>query len=141
MIGGCHDDEFREPSMQLFEMFRQGEATMLLSGITLDELADAPPPVRKANSSVPAEHTELLVVSREARELADAYIAGEAMGGANRTDALHIALATLAKADLLVSWNFRHMVNWQRIRACNEVNRQNGHPAIDIRTPEEIVHD
>ena len=40
-----------------------------------------------------------------------------------------------------VSRNFRHMVNWRRIRAYNEVNRQMGYPAIDIRTPEEIVHD
>ena len=141
VIGGCHDDEFRERSMQLFEMFRQGEATMLLSGITLDELADAPLPVRQATSTVPPDHTELLAASREAEELVDAYISAGAMGGTSRTDALHIALATLAKADVLVSWNFRHMVNWRRIRACNEVNRQNGYPAIDIRTPEEIVHD
>ena len=63
------------------------------------------------------------------------------MGGANLNDALHIALATLAKADVLVSWNFRHMVNWRRIRVCNKVNRENGYSAIDIRTPEEIVHD
>ena len=141
VIGGCHDDKFREPSMQLFEMFRQGEATMLLSGITLDELADGPPPVRQATSTVPPEHTELLATSREAEELADAYISAGAMGGANLNDALHIALATLAKADVLVSWNFRHMVNWRRIRLCNEVNRQKGYPAIDIRSPEEFSND
>ncbi len=141
VIGGCHDDEFREQSMQLFEMFRQGEAKMLLSGITLDELADAPPSVRQATSTVPPEHAELLATSREAEELADAYISAWAMGGANLNDALHIALATLAKADVLVSWNFRHMVNWRRIRVCNEVNRENGYSAIDIRSPEEIVHD
>ena len=141
VIGGCLDDEFREQSTQLFEVFRQGDATMLISNITLDELEDAPPPVRQAANIVPPEHTEILAVSREARELADAYISGDALGGANRADALHIALATLARADVLVSWNFRHMVNWRRIRAYNEVNRQNGYPAIDIRTPEEIVHD
>ena len=141
VIGGCHDDEFREQSMQLFEMFRQGEAKMLLSGITLDELADAPPSVRQATSTVPPEHAELLATSREAEELADAYISAGAMGGANLNDALHIALATLAKADVLVSWNFRHMVNWRRIRVCNKVNRENGYSAIDIRTPEEIAHD
>ncbi len=141
VIGGCHDDEFREQSMQLFEMFRQGEARMLLSGITLDELADAPPSVRQATSTVPPEHAELLATSREAEELADAYISAGAMGGANLNDALHIALATLAKADVLVSWNFRHMVNWRRIRVCNKVNRENGYSAIDIRTPEEIAHD
>ena len=77
----------------------------------------------------------------KAEELADAYITGDAIGRANRTDALHIAIATLAEADVLASWNFRHMVNWRRIRVYNEVNRQNGYPAIDIRTPEEIVHD
>ena len=141
VIGGCHDDEFREHSKKLFAAFRQGEAKMLLSGITLDELADAPPAVRQATRTVPPEHTELLAVSKEAEELADAYISAGAMGGANLNDALHIALATLAKADVLASWNFRHMVNWRRIRACNEVNRQKGYPAIDIRTPEEISHD
>ena len=141
VIGGCLDDEFREQSTQLFEVFRLGDATMLISNITLDELADALPPVRQAANIVPPEHIEIIAVSREARELADAYITGDAIGRANRTDALHIALATLARADVLVSWNFRHMVNWRRIRAYNEINRQNGYPAIDIRTPEEIVHD
>ena len=141
VIGGCLDDEFREDSTQLFEVFRQGEATMLISNITLDELADASPSVRRAASIVPSEHTELLSSSKKAEELADAYITGGAIGRANLTDALHIAIATLADADVLASWNFRHMVNWRRIRAYNEVNRQNGYPAIDIRTPEEIVHD
>ena len=141
VIGGCLDDEFREQSTRLFEVFRQGVATMLISNITLDELADASPPVRQATSAVPSEHTETLAVSREARELADAYITAGAIGGANRADALHIAIATLAGADVLVSWNSRHMVNWRRIKAYNEVNRQNGYPAIDIRTPEEVVHD
>ena len=141
VIGGCLDDEFREPSTQLFEVFRKGEATMLISNITLDELADASPPVRRAASIVPQGHTDIVADSREARELADAYITAGAIGRANRTDALHIAIATLAEADVLASWNFRHMVNWRRIRAYNEVNRQMGYPAIDIRTPEEIVHD
>ena len=141
VIGGCLDDEFREQSTQLFEVFRQGDATMLISNITLDELADASPPVREATSAVPSEYTELLSSSKKAEELADAYITRGAIGGANLTDALHIAIATLADADVLVSWNFRHMVNWRRIRAYNEVNRQMGYPAIDIRTPEEIVHD
>ena len=141
VIGGCLDEEFREDSTELFEVFRQGNATMLISNITLDELADASPPVRRATSAVPSEHTELLSSSKKAEELADAYITGGAIGGANLTDALHIAIATLADADVLVSWNFRHMVNWRRINAYNEINRQMGYPAIDIRTPEEVVHD
>ena len=141
VIGGCHDEEFCEDSMRLFAAFCDGEARMLLSGITLEELANAPTYVRQTTSPVPSEHTELLAISREAEELADAYIARDAIGGGNRTDALHVALATLARADVLASWNFRHMVSLRRIRAYNEVNRLNGYPAIDIRTPKEIVHD
>ena len=140
VIGGCHDDEFREASMKLIERFRNGEAKMLISGVILDELANAPASVGNVTGAMPKEHMELLDVSNEAEELADAYISAGAMGGANRNDALHIAIATLAKADVLASWNFRHMVNWRRIRAYNEVNRQNGYSNIDIRTPEEIVH-
>ena len=51
---------------------------------------------------------------------------------------MHIATATVAGSDVLVSWNFRHMVNLRRIRAFNDVNRAMGHPTLDIRTPKEL---
>ena len=56
-------------------------------------------------------------------------------------DALHIAAATLAGVDVLVSWNFKHVVNLHRIQAYNEVNRDMGYEALDIRTPREIYDD
>ena len=52
-----------------------------------------------------------------------------------RTDAQHIAVATVADVDVLASWNFRHMVNLTRIRQYSEVNRRMGYPGVDIRSP------
>ena len=59
----------------------------------------------------------------------------------NLDDCKHIALATTAKADVLVSWNFRHIVNVIRIRGYNSVNMKLGYVQIDMRTPYEVIHD
>jgi hypothetical protein len=58
-----------------------------------------------------------------------------------RADAQHIAIATVARVDVLVSWNFRHIVNLQRIRGYNSVNLRMGYPMIEIRTPREVLAD
>ncbi len=141
VIGGCEDDEFREASIALFETFRRGDATLVISEVTLRELETAPPRVRDVAIQVTEAHLETLAESPEAYHLADAYIASGAIGPIHYSDALHVAIASLGKVDVIVSWNFRHMVSWNRIQAYNSVNRNLGYPAIDIRTPEEIGHD
>ena len=138
VIGGCRDDEFREASLRLFEQFRNGSATLVMSNITQDELAGAPANVQELTRTVPAKHTEILTISAEAQRLADAYTSRAAIGPGNKVDALHIAMATLARVDVLASWNFKHMVSWWRIKAYNDVNRNMGYPAIDIRTPKAL---
>jgi len=55
-------------------------------------------------------------------------------------DALHIALATLNNSDVLASWNFKHIVNLERIRLYNSINLRFGHRLIEIRTPREILN-
>ena len=77
----------------------------------------------------------------EAEDLAARYIAEQVVGRSSRDDCLHIAIATLAHADVLVSWNFKHIVNVNRIRGYNGVNMKLGYSQIDIRTPYEVIHD
>ena len=60
---------------------------------------------------------------------------------ANRIDARHIALATVSHVNVLVSWNFRHIVNLWRIQAYNSVNLREGYSMLEIRTPREVVID
>jgi hypothetical protein len=82
---------------------------------------------------------QFLRLSPEATELADKYIEAKVVGKTSRADCQHIAIATLCNADVLVSWNFKHIVNLDRIRGYNGINYQNGHKMIEIRTPKEVI--
>lgn len=141
VLGGCVDDEFRDPSRRLLDAFRKGELRLVLSELTLRELEAAPATVRGVLGEVPAGHVEALPLSPESEDLASAYIADGAIGPRMHADALHIALATVARVDVLVSWNFKHIVNLKRIHAYNAVNLKNGYPLLEIRTPREVLDD
>ena len=82
---------------------------------------------------------EILELSQAAQELAEAYIREGAVGSGCMADAQHIAAATMAKVDVLVSWNFKHIVNYRRIQLYNAVNLKQGYALIDIRTPREVL--
>ena len=73
--------------------------------------------------------------------LANAYIAAAALTEASREDAVHVAVATVARANLVLIWNFKHIVNSQRIQKFNSVNLANNYALIDIRSPVEIEHE
>ena len=141
VLGGCEDEEFREPSRRLLDAFVRGELTLVLSELTLRELETAPDAVRATLGRVPHAHVESLLLSADAEALATAYIAEGAIGLRMRADALHIALATTARVDVLVSWNFKHIVNLRRIHAYNAVNLKKGYPLLEIRSPREVPGD
>jgi hypothetical protein len=134
VLGGSEDDEFREPSRRLLDAFQRSE-------LTIRELEGAPDAVRTALGRVAGEHIEALALSPEAEDLASAYIEDSAIGARMLADALRIALATVARVDVLVSWNFKHIVNLKRIHAYNAVNLKRGYPLLDIRTPREVPGD
>jgi predicted nucleic acid-binding protein len=138
VIGGYFDDEFREKTWRLFDAFLRGEARMVLSTLTGSEILEAPKRVRDFIGDFPCEK-EIIEESDESRDLANHYIAAGALGEASRSDAEHIALATIAKVDVLVSWNFRHIVNLPKIRRYNSVNQALGYQQIEIRTPIEVT--
>ena len=141
VIGGCEDEEFAEHSLRLMESFVRGERILVLSSLTLQELAAAPVAVRKRLAVVPDAHIEALQLGVEAAELADAYLSAGVVPRGMRADAQHIAIATVARVDVLVSRNFKHVVNLQRIHGYNSVNLRQGYPLIEIRTPREVLSD
>jgi hypothetical protein len=141
VLGGCEDEEFATPSIRLLESFVRGERVLVLSSLTVQELAAAPAEVRGRLASVPEEHVELLRLDAEAIELAESYIAAAVLSPRMRADAQHIAIATVGRVDVLESWNFRHIVNLERIHGYNSVNLRRGYPMIEIRTPQEVLSD
>ena len=75
----------------------------------------------------------------EAVELATQYIAEKVVGQTSFADCLHIPLATINRADYLISWNFKHIVNVQRIRGYNAINIKNGYKELEIRSPRDFM--
>lgn len=139
VIGGCEDSEFAEATLALWELFIKGDYIQVLSEHTLREIQGAPESVRDRLLEIPEEHQIVLPETEEADALADAYLAHGIVGPGSRSDALHVALATIGRVDVLVSWNFKHIVNLGRIRLFNGVNLEQGYGLIEIRTPKEVL--
>ena len=139
VLGGCFDSEFDEWSNRLLESFRRGKYTAVLSSITASEVERAPEPVRAVHAELIAAGAELLMISEEVLELFTKYRAKGILGPNFQNDMLHIAIATIADADVLVSWNFRHIVRLDKIRLFNAVNIECGYKALTIYSPREVV--
>jgi hypothetical protein len=140
VIGGCLDVEFEEGSNMLFDEFRSGIKIAVVSDLTLQELEDAPKEVKMILPELPEEFIEYTFLSDEAITLANKYIEQDAVGEKHLIDAQHIAIATIARVDVLVSWNFKQIVNLHHIRKFNAVNLIQGYPIIEIRSPLEVLY-
>jgi len=141
VIGGCQDEEFSKWSIQLFEDFRAGLRTAVVSDLTRRELEGAPESVKKTLLSLPDSNLENVFLTEEAETLAQKYIADGVVSVRHIADAQHIAIASLERVDVLVSWNFKQIVNLERIHAFNSVNLKLGYPVLEIRSPREIIHE
>lgn len=140
VIGGCIDNEFATWSKLLFDEFRSGIKIAVVSDLTLRELEDAPEKVRQILSDLPSEFIEYVFLNDEAITLADTYIAQGVVNEKHLIDAQHIAIATIEHVDVLVSWNFKQIVNLDRIRKFNAVNLMQGYHLLEIRSPLEVVY-
>jgi len=139
VIGGQFDKEFSADTNPFFEAVINGQFNILISDLLEAELLRAPQHVQEFITTIPIKQIENIRLTKDAAELADQYILAKVVGATSRADCQHIAMATLAKADILVSWNFKHIVNLDKIRGYNAINYLLGHNMLEIRTPKEII--
>jgi predicted nucleic acid-binding protein len=140
VFGGVYDEEFEEISTLLFEKVNLGQIICVYSDLSETELKNAPENVRNFFINLPKENTEFVEVTEEAYLLANKYLAEKVVGQTSADDCRHIATATINKVDILVSWNFKHVVNVFKIRSYNSINLRCGYTQLDIRSPREIVY-
>ena len=138
--GGHEDEEFEEWTLPFFEQARKGNFVIVISDLTLRELLPAPERVRKLTKTIPDEFLEVISLNEKAESLASAYRNEGVLTQKFESDAQHIAMATILKVDSLISWNFKHMVNFFRIKQYNSINLKFGYQTIDIRTPKEVIY-
>lgn len=139
VFGGYFDIEFEKTTKELISEVLRDKITILYSEMTESELVNAPEKVKNLIKSFPVDSIEYLEITREVLHLADSYIQEKVVGKTSREDCIHIALATLNRADVLISWNFKHIVNLKRIQGYNSVNLRFGYPIIEIRSPKEMI--
>ncbi|MGH7885768.1 MAG: hypothetical protein ACRENO_08755 [Thermodesulfobacteriota bacterium] len=139
VIGGCFDDEFKIWSNALMKDISTGLFHGVTSELVQAEIADAPKNVRKQFLIFLEMNPEVLEIGTEAIELVDIYIEQKILAERFRNDMFHIALSTIADVDVLVSWNFRHIVRYDKIRLFNKVNSVQGYNILDIYSPREVT--
>jgi predicted nucleic acid-binding protein len=139
VVGGYFDDEFEDVTKLFFDRVFKKDFLVYFSEISEAELSLAPDFVRDLKSKISTDSYRYLELDDESRELAETYIQEKILGKASLDDAYHIAIATVNRLDVLVSWNFKHIVNYDKIKLFNSINLRLGYPMIEIRSPKEFV--
>ncbi len=139
VFGGVFDNEFSEASKQFFVEVDAGRFMLVTSAIVEAEIEPAPEKVRAFFTKY-AGIANIAVANQEALELQSSYINSGVVTENSLEDAFHVAVATVAKCDLIVSWNFKHIVHFDKIPKYNAVNVLNGYDHIGIYSPLEVIH-
>ena|SRR5438270_2815879 len=139
VIGGCFDEEFKLWSNGLVHDFKSGIFIPVLSDVVAAEVTDAPALVREKYNEILKSDHEFVESGQEATDLANGYQVRKILTPKYYADGLHIALATVAEVDLLVSWNFKHIVHFDKIRLFNSVNLELGYKPLQIYSPREVT--
>jgi predicted nucleic acid-binding protein len=139
VFGAVFDKEFDEATLQLFERVKLRQVICVFSDLTETELLNAPENVKEHFTNLPKQNIERVIVTDEILTLASKYVAEKVVGQTSFDDCIHIATATIYKVDILVSWNFKHIVNVYRIRGYNSINIRSNYQSLEIRSPKEIL--
>jgi predicted nucleic acid-binding protein len=140
VVGGYFDEEFKEATIKLFERLENNEIVFVISDLLDLELTDAPEQVRALLNQYAADKFQRVELTEESINLANTYISEKVVGKTSLEDCRHIALATINKVDVLVSWNFKHIVNLDRIKGYNSVNLRLGYSMLGIRSPKDLIN-
>ena len=140
IFGGAFDDEFSRASKLFFEEVHAGKFVLITSELVREEISAAPKKVQDFFESI-LPFCEIADIDAHALELQETYLKQQILSEKYSTDALHVALATAAGADMIISWNFKHIVHFQKIPLYNAVNQLKGHKPIDIYSPLEVIED
>jgi len=138
VFGGVFDSEFEQPSKAFFNAVKQGRFVLVSSELVRQEIYAGPKRVQALFSDI-LPIVEIAEVTAEALKLQQAYARAGILSEKHSTDALHVALATVSQVSLIVSWNFKHIVNFQKIPMYNAVNTLHGYREIAIYSPLEVI--
>ena len=138
VFGGVFDEEFAEPSKEFFAEVEAGRFGLVISAVVQAEIASAPEKVQEFFRQLVAE-AEIAELTQEVLELRNAYLSAGVVTPKSIDDAAHVALATLSGCRMIVSWNFKHIVHFEKIPKYNAINTLKGYRPIEIFSPAQVI--
>ena len=138
VFGGVFDEEFVDPSKKYFAQADSGKFKVVVSAVVKAEIASAPEMVRDLFYKVAAK-ADIAEVTQEVLALREAYLSAGVVTQRSTDDATHVALATISGCQMIVSWNFKHIVHFEKIPKYNAVNALNGYSSINIFSPPQVI--
>ena len=139
IVGGFFDTEFEVETQLLFKRLIDREVIFIISDLLDIELERAPERVKNLLYKYSDDFFERVSLTNEAKELGELYVKENVVGPTSIEDCYHIAIATINNVDVLASWNFKHIVNFTRIKGYNAVNLKNGYNLLEIRNPKDLI--
>jgi hypothetical protein len=118
---------------------RRHEANLVTSLAVIEELSGGNHPFKKEKLAL-MDKIPLLPVTQKAIDVARVYVARKAMPNDPKGDALHLALASVYKCDMLLSWNCRHIVNYQKAGHLKQLNGELRLGVPMLLTPMELLN-
>jgi hypothetical protein len=140
VVGGAFDNDFMDATKYFFNKAIESRTVFVISKLLEFEISYAPENVKLFFASLPQDLLEYVELTEEAKSLATLYIDEKVVGKSSLADCQHIAIATINRVNVLVSWNFKHIVNLPRIHGYNSTNMKQGYHTLEIRTPKEIFN-
>lgn len=139
IVGGYFDLEFELETKLLFKRLTDKKVVFVVSDLMEIELERAPDQVRNLLFQFSDDFFERVALTHEAKELGERYVKENVVGQSSIEDCYHIAMATINNVDVLASWNFKHIVNFTRIKGYNAVNLKSGYNLLEIRNPKDLI--
>jgi len=140
VFGGAFDQEFAVVTQQFFDQVKHGRFSLVISATVVAEISESPLHVQAFFDELMTDYLTIVPVSLAARQLQQAYLDAGIVTGKYADDALHVAVASISDCALIVSWNFKHIVHFQKIPQYNAVNVVNGYRPLSIYSPLEVMN-
>ena len=120
--------DLRRATLEFLEAARGGRHELFISEVVLEEMYRARPELSERLLAMVAEmRPEELDVDEAVVDLARSYAEGGAIPPAKVEDARHVAVAVVNEIDVLVSWNYQHLVNVNRRELFHHLSVTNGY--------------
>jgi len=138
VFGGVFDTEFAAPTQRFFSEIDAGRLTLVTSALVEAEIEPAPKTIREFFARYETV-AEIAPITQAMLLLQHQYINSGVVTPKSAEDALHVAIATVTQCNLIVNWNFKHIVHFDKIPKFNAVNTLNGYGQIGIYSPLEVI--